>query len=146
MRFPKLLWCSLAFAGLTFSADSGIWKVAPAPPVSWQRDRVADLAARRKAVMDRIGNHSVLILYAAEARNYANEVDWPFRQENNFFYLTGLTQPGASLVLAPGAVKMREMVFLPRPVPAQETWTGHMITAAEATETSGIRDVFEAAQ
>ena len=121
-----------------FAADPGIWKVAPPPPASWQRDRVADLAARRKALMDQIGDHAVLILYAAEPRNYANDVDWPFRQENDFFYLTGLTQPGATLVLAPGAGKIREMVFIPRPDPAQETWTGHMITAAEVRETSGI--------
>ena len=129
-----------ALATGVFAADTGIWKVAPPPPVSWQRDRVADLSARRKALMEQIGEHAVLVLYAAEPRNYANDVDWPFRQENDFFYLTGLTQPGATLVLAPGAGKMREMVFIPRPVPAQETWTGHMITAAEARETSGIQD------
>jgi Xaa-Pro aminopeptidase len=107
---------------------------------------VADLSARRKALMQQIGDHAVLVLFAAEPRNYANDVDWPFRQENDFFYLTGLTQPGATLVLAPGAGKMQEMVFIPRPVPAQETWTGHMITAAEARETSGIQDVFEVGQ
>jgi Xaa-Pro aminopeptidase len=133
-------------AAAAFAADSSIWKVAPPPPASWQRDRVADLAARRKALMEQIGEHGVLVLYAAEARNYANDVDWPYRQENDFFYLTGLTQPGATLVLAPGAGKMREMVFIPRPVPAQETWTGHMITAAEARETSGIQEIFEAGQ
>ncbi len=149
MRFSKLLcslMCSLMAAAAAFAADSGIWKVAPPPPASWQRDRVADLAARRKAMMEQIGEHAVLVLYAAEPRNYANDVDWPYRQENDFFYLTGLTQPGATLVLAPGAGKMREMVFIPRPVPAQETWTGHMITAAEARETSGIQEIFEAGQ
>ena len=146
MRFSKLLW-SVTLATGVFAADTGIWKVAPPPPVSWQRDRVADLSARRKALMEQIGEHAVLVLFAAEPRNYANDVDWPFRQENDFFYLTGLTQPGATLVLAPGgAGKMREMVFIPRPVPAQETWTGHMITAAEAREMSGIQDVFETGQ
>ncbi len=145
MQFSKLLY-SLALATAALAADTGVWKVAPPPPASWQRDRVADLSARRKALMQQIGDHSVLVLYAAEPRNYANDVDWPFRQENDFFYLTGLTQPGATLVLAPGAGKMREMVFIPRPVPAQETWTGHMITAAEARETSGIQDVFETGQ
>src|SRR5450631_3858149 len=125
MQFSKLL-CSFSLAITAFAADSGIWKVAPPPPASWQRDRVADLSARRRALMDQLGDHAVLILYAAEARNYANDVDWPFRQENDFFYLTGLTQPGATLVLAPGAGKMREMVFIPRPNPARETWTGHM--------------------
>src|SRR5215471_14032248 len=138
--------CAFALAGLCLAADEGPWKVAPPPPASWQRDRVTDLFARRRAVMDRLGAHGVLILYAAEPRNYANDVDWPFRQENNFFYLTGLTQPGATLVLVPGAEKLKELVFLPRPVPSRETWTGHMITTAEARETSGIQNVFDATQ
>src|SRR5947208_14435834 len=101
--------CAVALICAASAADSSIWKVAPPPPASWQRDRVADLTARRKAAMDKLGEHGLLILYAAEPRNYANDVDWPFRQENNFFYLTGLTQPGATLVLAPGG-STREMV------------------------------------
>src|SRR3954465_10969928 len=117
-----------------YAADT--WKVAPPPPASWQRDRVADLTAHRKAAMDQIGEHGVLILYAAEPRNYANDVEWPFRQENDFFYLTGLTQPGATLVIAPGAGKMREMIFLPPSNPARESWTGHLIVAPEAREIS----------
>ena len=145
MGISKLL-CFLAVAAAATAADTAIWKIAPPPPASWQRDRVTDLSARRKALMEQIGDHAVLVLYAAEARNYAADVDWPFRQENDFFYLTGLTQPGATLVLAPGADKIREMVFLPRSNPAQETWTGHMTTAAEARETSGIADVLEAGQ
>jgi Xaa-Pro aminopeptidase len=145
VQIPKLF-CSLTLAIGAFAADPGVWKVAPPPPASWQRDRVKDLAARRKALMDQIGDRALLILYAAEPRNYSNDVDWPFRQENDFFYLTGLTQPGATLVLAPGAGKLREMVFIPRSNPAQETWTGHMITAAEVRETSGIPDVFESGQ
>ena len=145
MQFSKLL-CSLALAAAAIAADSDIWKIAPPPPASWQRDRVADLSARRQALMDQIGDRAVLVLYAAEPRNYSGDVDWPFRQENDFFYLTGLTQPGATLILAPSAGKMREMVFIPRPNPARETWTGHMITAAEVRETSGIPDVFESSQ
>ena len=69
MQIPKLL-CSLTLAIGAFAADPGVWKVAPPPPASWQRDRVKDLAARRKALMDQIGDRAVLILYAAEPRNY----------------------------------------------------------------------------
>src|SRR5882757_9121361 len=135
------LFCALALASAAFAADP-VWKVAPLPPPSWQRDRVTDLTAHRSAAMDQIGPHGVLILYAAEPRNYANDVEWPFRQENDFFYLTGLTQPGATLVLVPGGGKAREMVFLPPANPARESWTGHLITAPEAREISGIQDVY----
>src|SRR4051794_1914355 len=111
-----------ALAACASAADSDVGKLAPPPPASWQRDRVADLTARRKAAMEQMGERAVLILFAAEPRNYANDIDWPYRQENDFFYLSGLTQPGAVVVLAPAAEKMREMVFLPRANPAQETW------------------------
>src|SRR5689334_19016009 len=134
-----------ALVSTRFAADNGVWKVAPPPPVSWQRDRVADLSARRKAAMDQIGEHGLLILYAAEPRNYANDVEWPFRQENNFFYLTGLTQPGATLVLAPGSAT-REMIFLPPSDPSRESWTGHLITPPEAREISGIQTVHDTSQ
>src|SRR5262245_38954574 len=116
--------CTLAFLSIAFAADSNPWKPATAPPDSWQRDRAADLTARRKAVRDEIGPQGVRILYAAEPRNYAGDVEWPFRQENNFFYLTGLAQPGATLVLAQGADKVRELVFLPKSDPSRESWTG----------------------
>jgi Xaa-Pro aminopeptidase len=146
MHIPKISLSVFLLAATAFAADSTPWKVAPLPPASWQRDRVADLTARRKAVLDQIGDHAILTLFAAEPRNYANDVDWPFRQENDFFYLTGLTQPGATLMLIPSAGKMREIVFLPRANPAQETWTGHMLTPEEAREISGIQDVFDASQ
>jgi Xaa-Pro aminopeptidase len=138
--------CAGSLAPRAAAADAGSWKVAPPPPASWQRDRVADLSARRKAVMDQIGDHGVLILHAAEPRNYANDVDWPFRQENDFFYLTGLTQAGATLVLVPAAGKIHEMVFLPKPDPSRETWTGHMLTPPEARQISGIEDAFDTGQ
>jgi Xaa-Pro aminopeptidase len=131
-------------SGTLCAADSHIWKVAGPPPESWQRDRVVDLASRRKAVMERLGNNAILVLFAAEPRNYAGDVDWPYRQENDFFYLTGITQAGSTLVLIPGAEKIREILFMPPSNPAQENWTGHILTADEGRDISGIQDVWDA--
>jgi Xaa-Pro aminopeptidase len=131
-------------AGSLIAADSHVWKIAPPPPNSWQRDRVADLASRRKAVMEQLGNKAILILYAAEPRNYAGDVDWPYRQENDFFYLTGITQAGSTLVLIPGVDKIREILFMPPSNPAQENWTGHILTADEGRQISGIQDIWDA--
>jgi Xaa-Pro aminopeptidase len=133
---PMLLMCACLYA-----ADT--WKVAGAPPASWQRDRVSDLSARRKAALEKIGEKGMLILYAAEPRNYAGDVDWPYRQENDFFYLTGVPQEGSALVLIPGAT-VREILFVPPSNPAQETWTGHILTPDEARNISGIKEVWDA--
>jgi Xaa-Pro aminopeptidase len=131
-------------AGALAAADVNIWKVAPPPPASWERDRVADLTAHRKAMMDQIGDKGVLILYAAEPRNYAGDVDWPFRQENNFYYLTGINQTGNALVLIPGAAKYREILFMAPSNPLEESWTGHILLPDEARKISVIDAVWDA--
>ena len=133
---------AILLAILAQAAD--VWKVAPPPPASWQRDRVADLSARRKAVMDQAGEKGILILYAAEPRNYAGDVNWPYRQENNFFYLTGITQAGSALVMIPGSAAAREILFMPPSNPSQESWTGHILTPPEARTISGIQEVWDA--
>lgn len=141
----KLLACAVLCA-CALAADHAVWKIAPDPPASWQRDRVADLSARRRAVMDRIGPHGILVLLAAEPRNYAGDTDWPFRQENNFYYLTGISEAGAMLALVPGGEHIREILFLPPSDPAREDWTGHLLTPAEGRAISGIAEVWDARQ
>ena len=132
----------LSAAALAAPGQS-VWKIAGPPPESEQRDRVLDLARHRDAVMDRLGKKAILILYAAEPRNYAGDIDWPYRQENDFFYLTGITQAGSTLVLIPGAEKMREILFIPPSNPAQENWTGHILTPDEARQISGIAEIWD---
>jgi Xaa-Pro aminopeptidase len=136
------LLCAVALAPVAPAANT--WKVAPPAPASWKRDRLSDLAARRKAVAEQVGEKGILILYAAEPRNYAGDVDWPYRQENDFFYLTGIPQEGGALVLLPGAARIREILFLPPSNPSQESWTGHILTPAEGREISGIDAVWDA--
>ena len=69
---------------------------------------------RRERVAQSIGPQSLLVLFSTEPRVYANDVDYPYRQENNLYYLTNLKQKNATLVLLPGNTKVREILFLPR--------------------------------
>jgi Xaa-Pro aminopeptidase len=93
-----------------------------------------------------IGAKGILILFSTEPRVYANDVDYEYRQENNLFYLTNLKQKGATLVLAPGNELLPQILFLPRRSPSAETWTGHMYSAAEASQISGIKEIWEASE
>ncbi len=56
LQLRRLIVSSMLAASFAAAADPSVWKVAPAPPASWQRDRVADLTARRKAVEQQIGD------------------------------------------------------------------------------------------
>src|SRR6478672_12830488 len=119
-------------------------RIAPAAPVFDEKERLAELAQRRARVAQNIGPKSLLILFSGEPRVYANDVDYPYRQENNLFYLTSLKQEGATLVLLPGNTQTPEILFLPKRNPAAETWTGHMYSPQEANQVSGVKEIWEA--
>src|SRR5947208_12050406 len=116
-------------------------RITPPAPVFDDAKRLEELAARRKQVADTIGPKSMLVLFSAEPRVYTNDVDFPFRQENDLFYLTNLNQKAATLVMMPGT-SLPEILFLPRRNPAAETWTGHMYSPEEAARLSGVREIW----
>ena len=118
----------------------------PPAPVFDDKERLGELMQRRERVAKSIGPHSFMILFSTEPRVYANDVDYPYRQENNLYYLTQLKQKGATLVLLPGNTKVREILFMPRRNPAAETWTGHMYSPEEANQLSGIREIWHASE
>jgi Xaa-Pro aminopeptidase len=121
-------------------------RLTPPPPVFDDKERVAELKQRRERVAQSVGPQSFMILFSTEPRVYTNDVNYPYRQENNLYYLTNLKQNGATLVLLPGNTKVREILFLPRRNAAAETWTGHMYTPQEANQLSGIREIWQASE
>jgi Xaa-Pro aminopeptidase len=131
---------------VTGAAAATAIRVTPPAPVFDDQARLAELAARRARVAQEIGKQALLVLFSGEPRVYTNDVDYEFRQENNLYYLTGLRQQRATLVLIPGHATTREILFLPRRNPAAETWTGHMYSPEEARAISGITEIWEATE
>ena len=121
-------------------------KVTPQAPAFVEVERLAELTQRRSRVAQWIGNKGFLVLFSGEPRVYANDVDYPFRQENNLFYLTHLKQAGATLVLLPGNTQFPEVLFLPRRNPLAEVWTGHMYSPQEAKQISGVKEIWQASE
>jgi Xaa-Pro aminopeptidase len=131
---------------VTGAAAATAIRVTPPAPVFDDQARLAELAARRARVAQEIGKQALLVLFSGEPRVYTNDVDYEFRQENNLYYLTGLKQQRATLVLIPGHTTTREILFIPRRNPAAETWTGHMYSPEEARAISGINEIWEATE
>jgi Xaa-Pro aminopeptidase len=105
-----------------------------------------DLAARRARAMERLGPDAMLILWSAPTIRYSLDVDDEYRQDSNLYYLTGITQPDTMLVLMPGNEGRREILFVRDRNPAQEQWTGPLLSSAEAAASTGIDTVLPASQ
>jgi Xaa-Pro aminopeptidase len=66
-----------------------------------------------------------------------------FKQNNDLFYLTGITQEETLLLLFPDHpdVSCREVLFIEQPNELRTKWDGHRHSKEEATRISGIKDV-----
>jgi len=86
--------------------------------------------ARRKALAEK-ANGGAIVWFAPTEAEGPNAL-YGFRQEDNFYYLTGLTEPGAGVLIVPAreatasssAVPYTEILFLPGRNLSQEKWTG----------------------
>ncbi len=101
-------------------------------------------AARRRALMRRIGRGAVLIP-AGHERNVETDYiqDNDFRQDNTFYYFTELeTQDAFLLMTARGPDSIETVLFLAPRVPSQERWTGLRLGPdSVAVRLSGIRTI-----
>lgn len=68
---------------------------------------------------------------------------FPFRQQSDFFYLTGIEQEKSILILAPNHPnkKFREMLFLIETNETIAIWEGHKYTKPKAEKVSGIENI-----
>jgi len=101
-----------------------------------------DLEARRQRVLSQLSPNSILVLWSAPSRNYSLDIDYEYRQDSNLYYLTGLTQENTVLVLMPGNVTRREILFVQDRDVTREHWNGRVLDPDEAAESTGVPTVF----
>lgn len=121
-------------------------RVTPPAPRFTDAERQAELARRRAAVAAKMADKSMLILFSAEPKLYANDVDYVYRQENNLYYLTGLKQDNATLVITKDGSTVNETLFLPKRIPVREAWEGKMYSREQASRISGVKSIVDSSE
>jgi len=81
---------------------------------------------RRQAIASKTTGGAVL-LFASDEAEGPNDL-YGYRPDDNFFYLSGWSEPGAALLIMAGSTTAdhayTEILFLPNHNPSQEKWTG----------------------
>jgi Xaa-Pro aminopeptidase len=74
--------------------------------------------------------HSVAVFFANPVRNRSNDVDYPYHQDPDFYYLTGYTEPNSVLLIFRDdqqnreGKKYNEIIFVQPKNDWEELWTG----------------------
>jgi Xaa-Pro aminopeptidase len=103
---------------------------------------------RREALRAKMPKNSVAVFFANPVRNRANDVDYVYHQDPNFYYLTGYKEPHAVLVIfsenqtnAEGKT-YNEILYVQERNPQREQWTGHRLGVEGAKEQLGFDMAF----
>ena len=101
-----------------------------------EKEPLSEYKSRRDGLAVRIKGKA-LVLRAAPDKELTK-----YRQEENFYYLTGIAQPDTILLLDAASDPAKEFLFLPERKPAEERWTGSkMGPSPEAERATGFANV-----
>ncbi|HEK20314.1 aminopeptidase P N-terminal domain-containing protein [Mucilaginibacter sp.] len=98
----------------------------------------------RKNFVSRLKSNSIAIFQSNDEFPRNGDQNFIFKQNPDFFYLTGIDQEQSILVLYPDCPNplYREVLFLRQTNDHIAIWEGHKYTKEEARETSGIQQIY----
>jgi Xaa-Pro aminopeptidase len=102
----------------------------------------AEYTRRRKQLMRMAGEDAILILPAAPPRIRSNDTHYGYRQDSDFWYLSGFDEPEAVLVLVPGRAHGEALLFCRERDPAREAWDGPRAGTDGAVSAFGFDDAY----
>ena len=101
---------------------------------------------RREALMAQLPTSAALVVPGASLVTRSHDSEYPFRQQSDFYYLTGIQEPDALLILLPGRAEGQSVVFCQDRDPTMEAWTGRRLGAQGVVSLHGLDQAFENAE
>lgn len=103
---------------------------------------------RRNLLREKLPVNSMAVFFANPVRNRANDVDFIYHQDPNFYYLTGYREPHAVLLIFKemqgdtAGGKYNEIIFVQPRNPRAELWTGRRLGDLGTKEQLAIEQAF----
>jgi Xaa-Pro aminopeptidase len=103
----------------------------------------AAFQARREKFIAQLPPNSIAILRSAPMRTMSNDTGYLYRQDSDFYYLTGIDEDDVTAVFRPNASdRLRYVLFLRPRDRAREAWVGARVGPEEAVKAYGADAAF----
>lgn len=98
----------------------------------------------RKKLTSQLLSESIAIFHSNDEMPRNGDQNYPFRQQSDLFWLTGIDQEQTVLIIAPNhpLPEYREILFLRKTNEHIAVWEGHKYTKEEARSASGIQNIY----
>lgn len=102
----------------------------------------SEFIKRRKDLMAHMESDSIAILASAKPALRNGDADYAYRQNSDFYYLTGFAEANAVLVLIPGRKNGECLLFCQEKDELKELWNGKLLGPEAAIAALGLDDSF----
>ena len=97
--------------------------------------------ARRESFLRQLDD-GITILESSQLKQRSNDTEFPFRQDSNFYYLTGFKETNSILVLTKNGKKVTSTIYVEEKNPQLELWTGIRLGEIAAANKLGVDKSF----
>jgi Xaa-Pro aminopeptidase len=104
--------------------------------------KAEEFARRREQLVRMVGKGGIVILPAAPVQKRSRDVEYRFRQDSDFYYLTGFAEPHAVAVLLPDRAGAQFVLFCRERDKEKELWDGYRAGQDGAVRDYGADDAF----
>jgi len=98
---------------------------------------------RREHLADSLKKNSLALLLGAAHQTRSNDTEYPYRQESNFYYLSGFKEDHSAMMFVRGKKKVRSYLFVAKKERESELWHGKRLGATEASKIYSFDAVYE---
>jgi len=106
----------------------------------------AEYRERRAQFALKLKKNSVAVLFSAELQTRSNDTEYPFRQNSNFYYLTGFKEDKSALIFVKDKRETKVYLFVYKKDKTEELWNGKRLGVDRAKELFDVDDVFQESQ
>ena len=97
---------------------------------------------RRDLLAKDMQSNSVGVLYSSSSKIRSNDTDYPYRQNSNFYYLTGFRESNSCLMIVKRNKKFKTILFVEKKDEKKELWNGKRLGEIEAKKKFLVDEVY----
>ncbi|MCW8895263.1 aminopeptidase P N-terminal domain-containing protein [Sulfurimonas sp.] len=97
---------------------------------------------RRDILAKKLSKNSIGIIFSSTYKTRSNDTDYPYRQDSNFYYLTGFKEDNSALVFVKTKNETKTVLFVQKKDAQLELWTGKRMGKKKAKKRFLVDEVF----
>jgi Xaa-Pro aminopeptidase len=98
--------------------------------------------SRRNKFAKSLKSHSISVLFSAMIQQRSNDTEYPYRQDSNFYYLSGFKEDNAVIVILKDENEYKSYLFVQKKDEQLELWTGKRLGKNRAKKSLGFDEVY----